>query len=127
MVDVCYTIGVPNRNKPEYKSKYDGKWYKLNGARKRAYNKSYNRSIRLKSIELLGGKCHRCGFSDWRALQFDHTNGGGNRDTKNMSGMKNKVIHDRISSGEHPYQLLCANCNWIKRYEEDETTSIDLV
>src|SRR3990167_3657310 len=28
-------------------------------------------------LDVLGNKCSRCGFSDKRALQIDHKNGGG--------------------------------------------------
>src|SRR5690242_6769553 len=36
-------------------------------------------------FELLGGaKCARCGFSDTRALQFDHINAGGRKDRERV-------------------------------------------
>ena len=56
-------------------------------------------------------------FADWRALQVDHKNGGGTRERNRIQsmGIYRKVLKD--SSG---YQLLCANCNWIKRYEREE-------
>jgi len=65
-------------------------------------------------IEKLGGKCIRCGFSDKRALQIDHINGGGLREQKliQTSGIHRKILH-----GSDGYQLLCANCNSIKRWE----------
>jgi hypothetical protein len=64
---------------------------------------------------MLGGKCVHCGFSDWRALQIDHIHHvGKNREKQN-------VINNKILMGEtEDYQLLCANCNWIKRHEERE-------
>lgn len=67
----------------------------------------------------LGHVCCRCGFSDKRALQIDHVNGGGNRELKevrNNATYLQKVIKDT----EGTYQILCANCNWIKRFERNE-------
>lgn len=113
-----------NDNKKKLRAKkrvYEKEYYKKNASRRRANTKEYNKRIRKEAMQLLGGKCVKCGFDDWRALQFDHINGGGTKDTMSMVGMKNKVILDRIKAGSKDYQLLCANCNWIKRYEKGET------
>lgn len=70
-------------------------------------------------FDFLGGKCVRCGFTDIRALQIDHVNGGGKKELKkNGSGISyyKKILLDK----NRKYQLLCANCNWIKRYENEE-------
>jgi len=78
--------------------------------------------FRLQIIELLGGKCAKCGFSDIRALQIDHINGGGNKEFKkfNCHHAYYKHILEEIEAGSKDYQLLCANCNWIKRFEKGE-------
>lgn len=65
----------------------------------------------------LGGKCVRCGFSDSRALQLDHINGGGLRDKRSTATRYRQILSGK-SVGE--FQLLCANCNWIKRAENGE-------
>ena len=80
----------------------------------------YTQKLRLKAIEVLGGKCVKCGFSDIRALQIDHIHGGGSQEVKRLGtvSMLKKVINE--PSG---YQLLCANCNWIKRVENNEVKS----
>lgn len=68
----------------------------------------------------MGNKCIKCGYLDWRALQVDHINGGGSKDRKEQgTGFWEKVIKS-YKSGEGKYQLLCANCNFIKRYENNE-------
>jgi len=59
----------------------------------------------------------RCGFDDVRALQIDHVNGGGVAETK---GMSRRVFYERIRTHRIEYQVLCANCNWIKRAERGE-------
>lgn len=83
---------------------------------------------RAAALEALGGKCVRCGFSDARALQFDHVNGDGFRDYKKVNGRRVRrhrslgTVYKQIAENAEPgrYQLLCANCNWIKRDEEGE-------
>lgn len=74
---------------------------------------------RLQIIAEFGGKCCRCGFADPRALQFDHINGGGRRER--LEKTLNPVHRHRdIRENPGKYQLLCSNCNWIKRYENGE-------
>src|SRR5690242_5812608 len=40
------------------------------------YLKESHRENRILAMEILGSSCKRCGFSDIRALQVDHINGG---------------------------------------------------
>ncbi len=83
----------------------------------------WHRAKRLKIQELLGGRCVQCGFADHRALQVDHVNGDGYSDrqrTRSGYGLYHAVLAD-LAIGGGRYRLLCANCNWIKRWERDET------
>lgn len=73
-------------------------------------------------FEALGGaRCVRCGFSDRRALQFDHIMGEG---TKKMHYQEMKDHHNYVKYARNPelarktFQVLCANCNAIKRMEK---------
>lgn len=85
----------------------------------RKYGKERNKKIRLSLFEYLGSPvCKRCGFSDVRALQIDHINGGGNKERKSKTSYLPKLIKENPSN----YQILCANCNWIKRVENSEAT-----
>lgn len=71
---------------------------------------------------LLGGECARCGFADARALQLDHIQGGGARELRKSGNRRfqyQRVLRS-VKAGEMVYQLLCANCNWIKRAERGE-------
>ena len=82
-----------------------------------AYHKKYRASSRDALKDILGKVCVKCGFDDIRALQIDHIFGGG---TKEFRG---KTAHGKlklIKASPERYQLLCANCNWIKRYENGE-------
>lgn len=81
--------------------------------------KARTESLKEQIYKKLGYVCCRCGFADKRALQIDHINGGGNQDhaeTKNHQKFLKKVIADT----QGLYQILCANCNWIKRIEQKE-------
>src|SRR5258708_35432765 len=40
------------------------------------YSRAWRQRLRMDIITPLGGECIRCGFTDWRALQVDHVNGG---------------------------------------------------
>lgn len=83
------------------------------------------RSLRERVIEVLGGRCSSANCT-WRnddgtygcdvkaCLQVDHVRGGGRRDKKGAT-LYRKVLRD--TSG---YQLLCSNCNWIKRVNNCE-------
>lgn len=93
--------------------------------RKKNYAREYLRKSRAAVLEALGGKCLRCGFNDRRALQIDHVNGGGSKERKEK-GFKqefHKHVLNSFIKGENRYQLLCANCNWIKRFENNEVST----
>jgi len=72
-------------------------------------------------LEVLGGKCVVCGLDDWRVLQIDHINAGGFKDKKMITQGYWKQVIESFLKKENKYQLLCANCNWIKRFENKET------
>src|ERR1022692_3922959 len=92
-----------------------------NRERQKGKTRSYNARVRAIIIELLGGECVRCHFTDPRALQVDHVNGGGSKERKSTTrGFYHVVLENHLSK-KTKYQLLCANCNWIKRFENNET------
>lgn len=64
----------------------------------------------------------RCGFADVRALQIDHVLGGGVREIRSGIGYHTYYLRviESVALREGKYQLLCANCNWIKRAEQGE-------
>lgn len=78
-------------------------------------------------IYLLGNKCSNpyClvpgGCTDTRCLQLDHINGGGKKalgapTPNNMY----RYYFNNPDEARKNLQVLCANCNWIKRYERKE-------
>jgi len=100
--------------------RYRGYFKKYRDGNKKKISFRYMSSMqkrRMAVLEKFGNKCSLCGFSDSRALQIDHVNGGGARELlKHKSSSDyyykylNKVIQDRCNK----YRLLCANCNWIE-------------
>ena len=82
---------------------------------------AYRQRVRAEVIASMGGKCVKCGFSDPRALQIDHIHGGGSQEEQ---GGSRYALFARLSKHPDPikFQLLCANCNTIKREENGEQT-----
>ncbi len=71
----------------------------------------------------LGTACARCGFTDKRALQFDHRKGGGSAHRRLIPGGLGYLRHLFAFSTDElqkHFQVLCANCNVIKRVENGE-------
>lgn len=110
-----------NRNYPEHRRKNIG-WDKPGF--KQSYMREQHRENRKMAMEVLGNCCKRCGFSDERALQIDHINGGGVQELRNTpSYARYRWIRDNPEEAKKKYQVLCANCNWIKRHENNEVTN----
>jgi hypothetical protein len=99
----------------------------LENTRRRALYFRLKDAIYLK----LGNKCSNpaCqwlngdgsrGCTDRRCLQIDHINGDGTKDRKlhktNLYQYYKTILEDVTGR----FQLLCANCNWIKRYTNKE-------
>jgi len=83
--------------------------------RKRLTNLTYY-VLRTNLMNLLGNKCVKCGFADMRALCFDHINGGGHREyLKYKAATFYRHYLADIQLAKANLQVLCANCNSIKR------------
>jgi hypothetical protein len=116
---------------PHYKeemAKRSRDYYQNNKERcKQRYHKRANK-LKQTIFQLLGNKCSNpnClisnGCRDVRCLQIDHIHGGGVKEWKLMKTPEKyyKHILKKIQLGSKDYQLLCANCNWIKRFENNE-------
>lgn len=67
-------------------------------------------------FSIIEAKCVICGYLDRRALQIDHINGDGTEERRHRSGYSYYLyILRHIHEGR--YQILCANCNQIRRVE----------
>lgn len=125
-----YLLSVKNMDYQENKEKYKQyrKTYLLNHRfdkefREKSRNDSKRRRYiqRMRMFNLLGYKCIKCGFSDIRALQFDHINSDGSIERKELKA--NKFLRYYINhpqEAKEKLQVLCANCNHIKRIEKNE-------
>lgn len=71
---------------------------------------------------ILGNVCIRCGFADKRALHVDHINGDGRIDRNRWGSYRTKgALLKLIIEDSSRFQILCANCNWIKLIENGES------
>ena len=105
-----------------YFAKYGREYHKRPEAKVRTAELYWLR--KKKVVDIMGGACQKCGFSNPAALQIDHVNGKGNKERAGSVGDYHWNLYKSIASGnsdwKNKYQLLCANCNWIKRYENGE-------
>lgn len=85
-----------------------------------SHRRLYFQKTRIKALHLLGDRCLACGYTDIRALQIDHIYAD-NEEDKRHSGIAyyNNLIK-QIRATPERYQVLCANCNVIKRLENRE-------
>ena len=98
------------------------KWVAKNRKKVNATRRQWVANSRAAVLLRLGAVCIRCGYLDSRALQIDHIFGGGNKELKAMGETKYYAYLNHLSLEELKarYQILCANCNWIKRSENGE-------
>lgn len=94
------------------------RWRLENPERNKAKSLEWQVMMKGKIFEKLGWACAHCGFSDRRALCVDHINGDGYKDRKTLSKSVyyRKVIEDKLGL----YQILCCNCNQIKKLVNKE-------
>ncbi len=120
---------------PDYMRKYHRRYYIANREKSLAQSKAWRqnnlekdnqnkrnreRKAREEALVALGGKCVRCGFNDPRALQFDHINGDGYLEEHYKNHSTKQYYRLVAKNPDNMYQILCANCNWIKRFENNE-------
>jgi hypothetical protein len=100
------------------------KWRNNNLEKAKALSRKSNtkkqKETRNKILELLGSKCNNpeCPIPrnkmDIRALQVDHINDNGYKERKQL---KQYQMYKRVLKYPEDYQLLCAYCNWLKKYK----------
>lgn len=66
----------------------------------------------LEVIKVLGGKCVRCGFDDWRALEINHKFGC----PKDKNGRRQDWDYLKIGYDYNLVELLCGNCHNIETW-----------
>ncbi len=125
-------VKIAKRNKKYYEDnvkritlrqrKYENSKYDSSVAFRRYKSEKSRReyhALRMEVFKTLGGpRCVECGYPDIMALQIDHIDGGGMKDIRSFSSNKTYMRH--IIKNPVGYQVLCANCNRIKVYENNE-------
>lgn len=71
---------------------------------------------RERLYEIYGHVCAICGFSDKRALTLDHRLNNGSNERK-LLGERGVYRKAKASYAPEEYQILCMNCQFIKRVE----------
>lgn len=109
------------KNTEEYKKKRRD-WQRKNPH----YGAKLTARLRREVLIKLGGKCASCEITDLRVLQIDHVNGGGTKERKHLGNdmLYRKILRMDDSEIIGNYQLLCANCNLIKAFENKEIAPI---
>ena len=89
----------------------------------REYQKEWSRNhrakIRIKAIEILGGKCVECGYdANYIALQIDHKDPVLRIKNHRIYESGNMTLKHIVNSTINidSVQLLCANCHAIKSF-----------
>lgn len=129
-----------NRN---HLREYDKMYRKTHRPEKRAYNRIYHKqrrkNIKQAIFESLGSfycQCKgkdcwhkgKCRVKDKRVQQLDHKKGGGRKEIKRFgNGIGIYEFYSRHPKiAKRKLQVMCANCNWVKRYTNNEVKNFTL-
>jgi hypothetical protein len=75
----------------------------------------YWRRLRSEAIDAYGGQCACCGEAQIEFLQVDHIHDDGALHRREL-GYSEIYAWLRARSWPEGFQVLCANCNWAKRF-----------
>ena len=122
---------IKERQRKYYRENIDKiKEYRKNSVSKiQKTRRKYENSIRLEILIELGNRCVQCGYDDWRGLQLDHINSDGAIDRARFKRPKQLYVYYLKNKKEmfKNLQILCANCNQIKKYTHDECRKISSI
>jgi len=67
-------------------------------------------------------ECFHCFTDDIRILTFDHINNDGAEERKKLKGNRvaRQIVKMSPEEARKRYQLLCHNCNYLRRLEQTE-------
>ena len=102
----------------EYMRKYAEEHKETIAPYKKEKSKQSWSFLKEKLLSEFGTKCANCGFENPLALQIDPIFGGGSKHRRLVTGSKyyEEILGD--PDRHNKYQVLCANCNFIKRAGE---------
>ena len=117
------------KNNPERNCEHSKRSYRRMKAKDPiGFNKKHSdhrRSKRPVVLWFLGSFCVKCGQSDASVLHVDHIAGGAHK-LRKAGKLNERTTANYNLIAKHPgrarreLQLLCANCNWVKRWESKE-------
>ena len=113
-IEICNSCKGERWNKPKLDCAdpaHKQRWEKI-----LAKEYAYKKQMRQKAVEILGGRCVKCGNTDIRVLQINHKNGGGRQDRK---GRPYRFYREIVNGkrDREGYDVRCANCNILYQYE----------
>lgn len=115
-------LWLRGKKRPEH-SKFLKNWWSEHLEEARKYDREYQYKIRQKvrqeAVAYYGGKCAKCGITDYRILQIDHIENNGYKHRKEIKTWQFPMW---LKKNGYPkgYQILCCNCNWLKRVEDND-------
>lgn len=106
-------------------SKRSMKWFSSHRVRTAENARGWRAKEKLKVLSHYSIKtvpvCAHCGFTDIRALSIDHINNDGAEDRRKTKGFGTR-FYTRLRKNGYPIglQVLCMNCQFIKKQENNE-------
>jgi hypothetical protein len=81
----------------------------------KVWRRENKRAERAFALWLFGNQCEQCGFDDPRALCFDHIENDGAAHRAMVGPNAAQWILAHLTEAARRLQILCWNCNQIKR------------
>lgn len=100
-------------HRAEYRARYE-KEKREDPHRFAKYRKKERVKLKRSVIDMYGGECAGCGFSDIACLSIDHINGDGYRERKTIEGYK-FYRHLLKTPRRIDLRVLCMNCQFMAR------------
>jgi len=118
-----YILGLP---KIEARQKYQILCVNCHILKGNSKSTGYLATLHKKVLKFLGQNkpaCNRCGNTDIRVLQIDHIYGSGHASKAEFGGRNRfyrSILAMPLENALKEYQVLCGNCNWVKRRINNE-------
>ena len=90
-----------------------------NPQKHREQSRLSKRKLKCQVFGIYGTACKCCGFSDIRALTLDHVFNNGS-DERKAIGERGVYRRSLLAEYRSEYQILCMNCQFIKRVKANK-------
>ncbi len=112
---VYTTLGMCRMHRNHY-------YARNNRSRRTQYHREYRAKLKNSVFEHYGNICNCCGETEFLFLSIDHVNNDGNTHIgKSGARVTSGYLYSQIITAgyQDTYQLLCMNCNFGKRMNND--------